>query len=393
MDLIPPHRFRSCIPLGPRLIGLLLLSACGQPAAPPQSHEPGLTIMSDTEGHLPRYHDFGKVRFGSRVEHTYVLHNGDEEPVVVQSIQTACHCTQVDEIVARTTDGREILGDASREPEIITVPPGAELHLTLAVDTGILLMPNADKLSIVRMRTSSTVTPFVTFELKVTAQKLFQVSPPEVRIDEVPLSHGQTSVVRILRGKPSFLGDVLAVKSQGDLVQATLDKDFHFEDPVWTLTLTVPPGTTPGPFNDLVVLSTTDDEGNDDETLQRELPIPIYGHFVEDIRLYPAAFTFGQVTQGGEGTIDAYLRTLAPGARIKILGTEILGAAAKHVQVDCKPRAEDLEGRSPVWDILISLDGQLPPGPIDGRVRFLLDDAQYPMLERPIRGHVIAEGG
>ncbi|MFT5052656.1 MAG: hypothetical protein ACI8QZ_004092 [Chlamydiales bacterium] len=375
------------------IVSLCVLIGCGKRPSQAEGHEPGLVVVTETPVPFPNDHDFGKVRFGRRVEHTFVLHNGDPEPVTIRSLQLACHCTQVGAVVVHTPDGREIVGATAREPEIVVVPPGAELHLTLAVDTGILLIPNADKLSIVRMRTSSESTPFVTFQLKVTAQKLFQVSPAEVRMDEVPLNYGQTTVVRVLRGKSSFVGDIIGVASQGKFVQVAIDKDFHFEDPVWTLTLTVPPGSATGPFRDRIVLKTTDDEGNDDEALQRELPIPIHGHYVEDVRLYPRVFTFGRVLQGQAGLIDAYLRTLVPGARIDVLETEVLGPAAEHITVECKPRAEDSTGRSPVWDVFISADAKMPLGKFEGQVRFLLDDSQHPVIERPFRGEVVSADG
>ena len=71
----------------------------------------------------------------------------------------------------------------------------------------------------------------------------------------------------------------------------------------------------------------------------------------------------------------------------------MLGPSAEHVTVDCRPRAEDATGRSPVWDVFISADGELPLGVFEGQIRFLLDDSQYPVIERGFRGEVVAADG
>lgn len=364
----------------------LLALACHEESPPPPAAT-GLLVRAENHEHFPHYYDFGKVPHGQRVEHTFRIDNGDPKPVTVMSVQTACQCTRLKSLVARDRDGNETEGDPSRDGNMVVIPPGGELDFTLLVDTGMLRKPNARKLSVVRMRNDSS-TPFLTFEMQVLPQKLFQLNPPEIRLTEIPIDHGQSTPIRVLRGHPSFEANVISVETNSPRLTATLDQQFHYEDPIWTVNLSFGPGEAVGPFREEVVLITTDDEGREGPEHRQRLVVPVYGTYVENVRLYPRALDFGQVPASQGARIDAHLKSLVPGARVKVLAASLTGAPSE-LRVVCNPKAEDSQGRSPEWEILLHADPGLAPGPLSGTLRLELDDSQTAVIERPFRGHVL----
>ena len=391
-----PDRQRARIARAARGLvgGLLLLGASAVPGcggSPPVPQGPGQLVIRDPGGqHFPNYHDFGKVPHGALLRHTFVMDNPGSTPVRVLEVQTECHCTRVGSVTAFMKGGAPIAGDPTRKGSIIDVPPQARVEFEVVVDTGLTHNYNRDKLAIMRMRTDSKVQPFLTFELHLIAQKLFQLSPAEVRLDEVPASNGLTTAVRILRDQPDTVADILGVRSQGKWCEATIEKDYHFDDPVWTVLVKVPPGLPMGPLRDLIVLETTDDTGGTDEDSVHPLELPIYGRVVEDVQFYPARLAFGPIELGSEAVIDAYLKALVPGAWVGVVSATVEGPVAEHVTIELSPKADDGRGRSPVWDVLLRAAETLPEGPFEGTVRLELDDSQTPEIVRAFSGVVNA---
>ena len=99
--------------------------------------------------------------------------------------------------------------------------------------------------------------------------------------------------------------------------------------------------------------------------------------------------SFGRLLPGVEGRLEARLRAMVPGARVKLLSAEVTGAVAEHLSVQFSPGGYvDDEGRCETWNLILFSDTEMPVGRFRGMLEIRLDDSQYPSVEREIQGLV-----
>lgn len=368
----------------PWLLALAGVLACGRG---PSDHAPepgGLRVTNPTDPARPAFHDFGRVGYGSSLDHTIVLENTDPCPVKVMSIQGGCSCTAVTRIVCRSLDGSVIEGDPRAANDILTAPPGSSIELDVRVDTT-KTDPNRDKLAILRLRSDSEVTPFITFELHVYAERLFTLTPAVLRMGPLAQSHGGSRPVRVLLADRSSPARVLATEVQGEHVHATVDETVVAGDIIWVVNVTAPALSPLGAFRDVIVLHTTGADGTGEGP---PLEIEVWGEIVPDVVIEPRQLNFGLLEPGAHGRVQASLRALVPGARVKIEGHELDPALGDHIAVTCEPLAPDATGRCPEWRVVLEADGELPQGRFAARLTLHLDDSQVPEVAVDVLGQV-----
>jgi hypothetical protein len=369
-------------------LSIPLLAACGgnggdAAGAQESPSAGGIVIVSSGEAR-PYFHDFGEIPWGDVAEHTFVLRNTESVAVTLLDVQGNCACTSVRKLVARHADGTVVEGDPRASDGMLEVPPGASAEMTLRVDSS-KITANQEKLEVLRLSTTSTRTPYLTFEAHVFPRHHFQVTPRELDLQDVPQAAGKSGVVHIVTGFPGSPARVLEVAQQGERVRATLDESVAPTEMIWVLTVTVPENEPMGVLMDRVVLSTTDGAGQGSDG---RLAVEVSARIVEDVLIYPRQINLGALTQQESKTVPAEVRALAPGMHVNVLGARVEGDAADHLDVSWTAVSPDTNGRSENWKLAIAVQPGLPAGQVAGTLVVTLDDQQYPELRAPLRGYV-----
>ncbi|MDE0892542.1 MAG: DUF1573 domain-containing protein, partial [Planctomycetota bacterium] len=150
---------------------LLISSACSDEV--PKVSE-GLVIQSPSS-ERPYFHDFGVIQDGTKPTHTFRLLNTEAIPVTLIDLLPSCSCV-VPAIRSVSASGVITRGSTRNIGPACVVPPGGLLEIEVAIDTQQIRRKNVDRLSTIRLRTDSAVTPFHTLELHVIVEQLVQAT-------------------------------------------------------------------------------------------------------------------------------------------------------------------------------------------------------------------------
>ena len=138
---------------------VLSLSTVGCEEVKPAPSQ-GLVIQSaDTA--RPYFHDFGVIQDGTRPSHTFKIRNTEPNPVTLKDLLPSCSCV-VPAVRSISPNGVVTKGSTRGSDSVCTIPSGGTLEVDVALDTKHIRRKNADRLSTIRLRTDSSVTPFLT---------------------------------------------------------------------------------------------------------------------------------------------------------------------------------------------------------------------------------------
>lgn len=389
----------------PRLLiaaGLALILACGQdPVAPPSNQasaesstlapslhelEGGgvLMVVDPTDPGRPYYYDFGTLPYGDVLTHTFTLHNASSRVVNVLRSQAACACTRVIGIRLLNEEGPPTRGKTIATDGMLAVPAGGTFEVDIQLDST-KAPRNIDKLAVMRLITDSEMDPYVTFELHMLAQSLFEMSPASVRLGMVPQFGGKGTTIKIFSRMYSKPARVLEVIDTPPGLEANLalipDGTNHF----WNLTVRLLEGTKMGGYRSKLVLSTTDDQGEGDEG---RIEVSVTATVVESILMTPQHVSFGGLKAGEPVELTCQLEALLPGQRFQVLDTNLSGPSAEYLEVRVKHLLPDGDGRSQYVHVFLSTSDKHPLGLIEANLEVLLDDDQVPRITRRVRGVV-----
>ncbi len=374
------HPFLRHVCSVPCLLWLGLILGCSP--APPT----GLVVQNPSDPARPFFHDFGLLEFGQQVERTILLSNTESVPIKVLSIHPACTCTRVKGMRAFPAEGGQAIGaDFGAAEDLITIPPGGTLEMVMAVNT-VSVRPNIDKLAILRIRTSSTVTPFLTFECHLKADKLFTLSPAELRMGDIPMSHGGSKRIEIVLGYQDSAARVIDVLGATGGLQTTLEDISFGAEPRWALTAHLPALQELGHRHETITLRTTDEKG---EGTSGQLVVEVWARIVPDLRIHPDPIHFGLVPREQGGSTQVELQALVPGARVKLLSTEFTGDHKEQLKCTWAPAGYvDESGRCERWTLELSAPAGLAPGRFHGHLKVRTDDEGTPVVQAALQGVV-----
>ena len=377
-----PDRLRRLWPGRAPMLLMALAALIGCDAQP----QLGLVAQNPVNATRPYFHDFGTLKFGQEVERTFTFKNTDSVPVTVLSLHPACTCTRVRSLSAVPAEGGPtVVGDLQMAEDIIRVEPGGTLNMVVAVNTK-SIRPNSDSLNILRVRTNSKNTPFMTFELHVFAEKLFTLSPAELRLGDIPNSHGGSKRISILTGYPGSPAEVVAILETTGGIEATLQPTLAGTEVRWDLTATLPPLTGLGTRHETILLSTTDEDGQGDAG---RLLVQVWARVVPDVVIRADPIHFGLVSVEEGGLAQAEVQALVPGARVRILQARFEGAGLEPLQCEFAPLGYvDAEGRCDRWSLKLRAPAGMAPGRFQGTLECLLDDEGAPRASAALQGVV-----
>lgn len=381
MPILSP---RTLLPL------LLALGACDAGAPPPVAipgHEPGAggpvggIVVQNPLGDRPTYWDFGRVPVGAPVEHVYRLRNDDPRPVTVHDLISSCGCTS-SRISYVGADG-EVVEGASRGSPVIVLPPGAQAELSIRVDTTRVERMNVDKLAQVRLRSDSTSTPFLTFELHLVVERAFRSVPETIALGDVPQGAGKSASSEVNWEFGVTAGRVLGIASVSEPFTATIDETEIAGRPNWILNVALPAGLPPGPLEGRAVLRTSAADGSDQGAT---LAVPLTATVQRDLVARPGSLAVGVLGAGESGRAEAEIDALVPGERFRVLAAAAEGIGAGDVDVRFDPVEPDERGSAASWRLALEVPSTLAAPEFGGRVRVTTDHPRVPTLEIPFHG-------
>jgi hypothetical protein len=338
-------------------------SACTEEATPPSR---GLLIQSSNTDR-PYFHDFGVILDGSTPSHTFRLHNTEPNPVTLHDILASCSCA-VPTVRVISPSGGVTLGSLHGKHAVCTIPPGATLEVEIAIDTSRIRRKNTDRLSTVRLRTDSAVTPFHTLELHVKVQQLIQATPWELKLGELPTSDGGTGHTDVINATqdPNVL--LRTARSLSPDLSVTYAEETRLGRTVWVVKASLPPGLPLGPWEGAIELIV---DAPDQDPPERTVRIPVRATIVHDIVLRPRRlFLLRNNPRGAEFTASA----LVPGTRITVASATLKGFPQGTFTTNAAPVRPDSQGRSSTWKITITPTGPLPEGVYNAQVQVTLAD-------------------
>lgn len=356
---------------------LLVGSGCSRESSGAPAREGFVITNPSTDRDY--FHDFGRVVYGERVTRVFELENREGVPIQVDDLQASCSCT-VPTTWYLDERGERVTGSRTQKP-VIVVPPGRTLHVACAVDTTRVEQANVDKLSQVRMRSNSKVTPYVTFEMHLVVVRPFRAVPEVLDLRQTPQSHGKsarTDVTTALANDPARIVKLERVEGP---FEATVEHKVVGPENVWIVTATAHDGLALGPLSGKVVLETSvpgfDGAGPPFE-------IPIRATVVPDVIADPGVLALQVREDGGvlAGSFDVV--ALVPGARVLVLGAVASGAAKDEIDVAFEPVAADDSGRANRWKISV----RAKPGAksAQGTIEVSTDDPSVAVVRVPFAG-------
>ncbi|MGK0216672.1 MAG: hypothetical protein ACI9HE_000144 [Planctomycetota bacterium] len=400
-DAVP----RSVFPDRPRLLlasSLVLILGCGQgsesssPADGPGNGADLAPAVHEVEGGgeimvvdppdpgRPYFHDFGTLPYGEVLTHTFTLHNASARVVNLLRSQAACACTRVTAIRLLQDEGTPIRGKTLATEGMLAVPPGGIFEVDIELDST-KAPRNIDKLAVMRIVTDSELDPYLTFELHMLAQSLFELSPASVKLGLVPQYGGKGTTIQLFSRMYSKPARILEVIESTPGLEASLalipDGSGHF----WNLTVRLIESERMGGFLGKVVLSTTDEQGEGEEG---RLEVSVSATVVDPILMTPQHVSFGAIKPGEKKSLRCQIEALLPGQRFQVMEANLSGPSAEYLKASIKHLVPDSDGRAQYVHLTLEASEQLPLGLIEANLEVLLDDESIPRITRRIRGVV-----
>ena len=387
-------------PFMPHFLKVLLLLLClgsisilgcgGETDSPEKRVEPGLVVVvqADEDPGRPGYFDFGVVEDGKTVSHTFVLENQDSRDVTIQKVDPGCGCT-VARVMRIEKDGSRTPPMAKRPLELLILEPGMRAEIALRVDTKAVKVKNTDKLFMVRISTNALDNPYLTLECHLIVDQPWQIAPASVNLMNVPEGAGATGKVTIKSANEKrglMLGEI---QSLPEGTTAVLVRQEQFQAPVWTLEAGFVAPVPLGRQGFDVWIDTVRADG----TAAEPILVKVAGNVTADVGFMPERIFLrpnppgiGIKTDAGLGKAITKLRSLLTGHTFKVVGYQITGEQAEHLEFDAQPVRPNANGASNEWDLSLIAKDSLPVEQFTGTIEIELDDAQYKQMELPYVG-------
>ncbi|MFT5079537.1 MAG: hypothetical protein ACI9D0_001771 [Bacteroidia bacterium] len=382
------HFLKVLLPLF--CLGSVFLMGCGpEEMASVSADQPGLVVIvqPDEDPERPGYFDFDVVEDGQMPGHTFVLENQDSRNVTIQKVDPGCGCT-VAQIMRIEKDGSRTPPMAKRPQELLILEPGMRAEIALRVDTLAVKVKNTHKHFMVRVSTDALENPYLTLECHLIVDKPWQIAPPSLNLMTVPQGAGATGMVTIksLGEKGLMLGEIQGIPEG---TTAVIRRQSQFTEPVWTLEAGFTAPVAPGRQAFDVWIDTVRPDGTPAEPLLVKVAgttIADVGFMPERMILRPNPPGIGIKTDKGLGKTIAKLRTYLSGHTFKVVGYQITGDQAEHLEFDAQPVRPNAKGASKEWNLSLIAKDSLTVEQFTGTIEIELDDSQYKLMELPYVG-------
>jgi len=290
--------------------------------------------------------DFGSAINGVPVKHVFRVKNVGTGPLVIGAVQTSCGCT-------------------AAQPTKSTVAPGEESDIAVTFDT------RADKGPATRTITVFTNDPKhqqLSLTLKGDVKVQVEAVPSPVAFGNVKRGTEQARDVTItdLTSANDFKIESISNSSKDIKVTARARADGK---PGADLEITLLKSMPPGPFNDLVKVSTS----------RAPVEVAVFGTIVGDLTVNPPQVSFGIVPHHAS-VLRTIRLTNSADRTVNVVG---VSSTNQSVTAAVEPVTA---GR--VYKITLQLRPNTPDGKLLGTLAIKTDDPQQENLQVPFYGIV-----
>ena len=374
------------------LVLATLCAACGPAPSPPAA---ALSIVAGGKGERANFHDLGTLSFGEEAEHVFSILNPGPESVRILNVRSACACS-TPSLGYRDAAGHWVAGNTrNTQGPALVLPAGRTAELTLRVSTASVRTLNRDKLVLVRLQSDAPQTPFLTFELHLIVERLFQATPDPLDLGFTPRSGGGSARAELARAITDGAANILRLRSVTPPFSADLESWDNFGKPIWGLAASLPAGLDLGPVFGQAVLETTARDGTGSAG---RFTLDLRAQVVTDWIASPARLLLRPApgtppgTPPGEAALEAssLVKFLLPGARQPAPRWEFDGPTAPALTVSLEPPAgAPAPGATPApgaaWKLTLRAAPGALPRRASGTLRLSAAEENLPDLLLPWR--------
>ena len=343
----------------------------------------GLVVINPATPERPLYFDFDVVPEGEVREHTYILQNTDPVPIVVHKLQSSCGCT-VPRVVAIAPDGTETTGRLFDDGtgDVVTVPVGGKLEVTVTTDTKHVRVKNQHKLNTVRLTCSSENVPYLSFEQHLWVTLAFNATPLKIDLELVPEGGGKSGSTELFPAQDGSLARVTGVHSASPGLTVSYHEEPRPRGNVTIVTAELEPGMPRGPWLGEVRLNCLREDG---ETPGPPFLVPVSGHITTDVVCSPGSLIFSNFDAERGASLEAVVQALVLGERVKITGHRLVGDL-EGVEVSYVPAAAGADGRSVRWNLKLTVGPEAAGRTLRGTLELDTDVESASTLRVPVTG-------
>ena len=361
----------------PVLLGILSL-ACSQEQAR------GFVVIDPVNADRPLFIDFDKVPEGEVREHTYMLVNTDPRALTIHKLQSSCGCT-VPRVTAIHPDGTRTAGKMHGTGDVVSVPVGGQLELTVTTDTHHVRVKNQHKLNTVRLTCDSENEPYLSFEQHLWVVLAFNATPGVIDLELVPENGGRAGSTELFPAQTGSTVRVTGVHSHTDGLGVEFHEESRLAGNITIVTATLPPGLPRGSWIGELRLDTTGDDGTGEGA---PFLVKVRGQVTADVVCSPHSLILGNLDPENDATIECVIRALIPGERLMITGHRTEGDA-DSLAVTYEPDAPGADGRSMRWNVTVKVPAGYTGKSLRGTIEFETDISSAPTVRVPVTGTVV----
>jgi hypothetical protein len=347
LSVILGYRGGDTLPGGQVAVAQMALSAgTATPASPlPGSDGPRIVFPE------PVY-DFGTVEQGERVTKLFRFTNQGTRDLRIESVKSSCGCTAA-----------VISADV--------IPPGQEGTISATFDTSNFL---GEKVKTIAVYSNDPLQPVTTLTIQGEITVEVAADPPQLYLGRLRRGEEITRTVEILYDaqKPITITKVEHSHPAVRVHAEELEKDGKKGKKLF-VTITKAVGL--GRFNDQIIVTTTSPK-------RPSIVIPVFGSIEGDVLIQPPQVSFGVVRSGESKTQEVSVKSRAAKS-VHVLRVE---SGVPGVGADLTPLKEGEE-----YLITLRLNGEKPPGRIQGEIRVFTDHPEEQTLTIPLYGMVTAQ--
>lgn len=289
-------------------------------------------------------YNFGATYSGTPVKHTFRIKNAGTAPLIIGAVQTSCGCT-------------------AAKPTKSTVAPGDVSEILVTFDTR---ADNGPAMRVITVATNDPKHQQLQLTLKGDVKLQVEAEPSPVAFGNVRHGSEQTRQVMItdLIGGTDFKLGAITNSSSNIKVSQQPRTDGK---PGAALAITLLKSMPPGPFTDIVKVSTS----------RAPVDVTVFGNIVGDLAVNPPQVSFGIVPHH-ESALRIVRLTNSGEHAINVLG---VASNNQSVTAALEPITPGKE-----YKITLQLRPNTPDGTLRGMLTIRTDDPQQNSLQVPFYG-------
>lgn len=338
-------------------------------------------VVQNPFGNRPNFFDFERVSYGTQARHVFQIKNEEPRTTTILDALPSCGCLRPI-VQYKNAQGELVVGMRNSET-VLAIPAGTTFELICEIDTTFVERMNLDKLVQVRLRTDSTVVPFIAFELHIVVERPFRAVPGIFELGEIARSAGKSAHADVSPESPAQKQRILRVAKVEGPFEASCDATHVNGVDYWLVNVSARPDLPLGPVHGRLLLATSGPDGTGEG---EPFEIPIHGTVVLDVTPHPGLFAFGSFPTGKQKSCSVTLDAVAAGERFAFLGAQVNGAGADRIRLVRTAIDADANDRASSWTIELTAMTDFPFGAFSGMVDVQTDHPHAPLVRIPYTG-------